>query len=199
MKKYILCYLLCLLSSLSAISNPKLQSLIIPGWGENTLGESKRSKNFIISESILWISFLGNLTAEEWFRQDYTGFAELHADVDMRQKSYLFAVNLGHYMNQAEYNDAKERQRLPGQKYIGENYYWEWDSNENRLQYDRIRIQSVTAQKYKKFAIAGLILNRFISLIDVLYLERIDDNISINSHISNSSNNISFNLSITFD
>ena len=116
----------------------------------------------------------------------------------MRQKSYLFAVNLGHYMNQAEYNDAKERQRLPGQKYIGENYYWKWDSDDNRLQYDRIRIQSVTAQKYKKFAIAGLVLNRFISLIDVLYLERRDVNFSINSYMSNS-NNISFNLSISFD
>ena len=85
----------------------------------------------------------------------------------------LITVNLGHYNSMDEYNANKSRKRQVNEIYIkNDGNYWEWDSTNNRINYDKMRIKSVTYDKYAQFAIGGLILHRIISFIDVLYLER---------------------------
>ena len=44
---------------------------------------------------------------------------------------------------------------------------WEWDSKENRLEFDRIRRNSLVSERFADFAIAGLIINRIVSVIDL--------------------------------
>ena len=92
---------------------------------------------------------------------------------EVEGKNYLFAVNLGHYDSFEQYNDIKERQRKVESKYEKDKgLEWQWDNSANRIQYDEMRIKSVTYDKYAKFAISGLILHRLVSFIDVIYLER---------------------------
>ena len=114
MKKYLLLIILCLpylTAQIPLDTKIKLQSLVLPGWGEQTLGESKRAQSFFIREAAFWLIYIGVKKTSDWYESDYTAFAELHADVDMEGKNYLFAVNLGHYDSFEEYNDTKERQR----------------------------------------------------------------------------------------
>ena len=151
--------------------NPRMKSIIFPGLGEYSLGKKEMAKNFFIREASLWIFFLGSKKSEDWYKRDYNALAELHADVNMEGKSYLFAVNIGHYNSLLEYNESKERQRLPDSRYSDSNFYWNWDSEANRIKYDQLRIKSVTAKKYTKFSIAGIILHRLISLINVIYID----------------------------
>ena len=124
MKKYLILLIICL-TCVSAqelgSTKAKLQSLVLPGWGEQTLGESKRAQSFFIREATLWLLYLSGKKTENWYKRDYTAYAELHADVDMNQKTYLFAVNLGHYNSMKEYNDTRKRQRLPDEIYSGKN------------------------------------------------------------------------------
>ena len=103
----------------------KMQSLVLPGWGEQTLGESKRAQRFFIREAAFWLIYIGVKKTSDWYENDYVAFAELHADVDMEGKNYLFSVNLGHYDSFEQYNDIKERQRLVEDKY-GELKGLEW-------------------------------------------------------------------------
>ena len=163
----------CLSAQISGNAKTKLQSLVLPGWGEQSLGESKRAQGFFLRETALWMIYLGGKKTANWYESDYKAFAELHSDVDMEEKDYLFAVNLGHYDSFEEYNDSKERKRLVADKYEEENgFEWQWDDKANRIKFDKMRIHSGSYRKYAKFAVGGLVLHRLISLFDVIYLER---------------------------
>ena len=153
---------------------------------------------FFIREATLWLFYLGAKKTENWYKRDYTAFAELHADVDMDQKTYLFALNLGHYDSLEEYNDTRKRQRLPDEIFSGREYDWQWDSNANRIKFDKMRIKSVSARKHARFTIAGLILHRLISFIDVIYLERQSKSLSMYSQIYGNQENIELLLSFNF-
>jgi len=151
----------------------KFQSLILPGLGEFEMGHKDKARSFFIREAALWFIYLGGNRGATWYESDYNAFAELHANIDMAGKDYIFAVNMGQYDTMQEYNHAKSRQRQVDKRYAeGEGNEWEWDSAENRVEFDRLRIQSITYEKYASFAIGGLLIHRIISLIDVIYLER---------------------------
>ena len=166
-------FILILLTQ-SVNAGPKLKSLILPGWGEASISETNRAGNFFLREAILWVSVIGGKSLHSWYKQDYEAFGTLHADVDFDGKDYIFAVNMGHYDSMEEYNHDMSRQRADYDDFYseskGEN--WEWDSKANRLSFDKMRITSANSQKVANFAIAGLIVHRIISVIDVLYLER---------------------------
>ena len=86
-------------AQMSSTANGKLQSLILPGWGELKMGYDERARSFFIREAALWLICIGGKIASIWYESDYLAFAELHADVNMDGKNYIFAVNMGHYNN----------------------------------------------------------------------------------------------------
>ena len=175
----------------------KLQSLVLPGWGEQTLGEPNRAQSFFIREAALWLIYIGGKKTANWYESNYIAFAELHSDVDMEGKNYLFAVNLGHYSNFEQYNDTKERQRLVEDKYVEHRgLEWQWDNSVNRIKFDEMRIKSITNDKYARFAIGGLILHRLVSFIDVIYLERTNLQVNLESQINQNLSSIKLNLSL---
>lgn len=187
----------CISAQANGNTKPKLQSLLFPGWGQHSMEESKRANKYFIREAALWLIFLGSKKTAAWYKSDYTAFAELHANVDMKGKNYLFAVNMGHYESLNDYNDTKERQRLVNDKYEkGENFDWQWDNYTNRIKFDNMRIKSVKLDKYAKFSVGGLILHRMVSFIDVIYLERINSKISIDPQLSPDLNSMSINFTL---
>ena len=200
MKKYLLLIILCvtcLTAQMQLDAKTKLQSLVLPGWGEQTLGESKRAKGFFVRETALWLIYIGGKKTATWYESDYKAFAELHSDVDMEEKDYLFAVNLGHYDSFEQYNDTKERQRQVEDKY-GENkgLEWQWDNSVNRIKYDEMRIKSVSYDKYARFAVGGLILHRLVSFIDVIYLERTNLQVNIEPQLEQDFRSMKLNFSL---
>ena len=200
MNKYLITIIICL-SCISAQINrnakTKLQSLLLPGWGELALGESKRANEYFIREAALWLIFIGSKKTAAWYESDYKAFAELHAGVNMDAKDYIFAVNMGHYNSFTEYNETKARQRQVDNIYEeGQGNEWQWDTNHNRIRFDNMRIQSVIYNKYVSFAIGGLVLHRLISLIDVIYLESRFPKISVTPEISTNTGHLQFKLQL---
>ena len=184
-----------LYAQISSSASSKLQSLIVPGLGEFKMGYEKKARAFFIREAALWLVFIGGKQASSWFESNYLAFAELHADVNMVGKNYIFAVNMGHYNSMSEFNEAKLLQRQENKIYKEEEgYEWQWDNNKNRIHFDRMRIESVTYNKYTQFAIGGLVLHRLISLIDVIYLERRFPKVSFTPQISTNTGNLQFKL-----
>ena len=202
MKEYLIIIVLCIScisAQVSGNTKTKLRSLVFPGWGEHILGESKRAHSFFKREAVLWLLYIGSMKTANWYESDYIAFAELHADVEMTGKDYLFEVNIGHYDNLEEYHDTKERQRLPLEKYAdSENPDWQWDDKTNRIKFDKMRIKSVNYDKYAKFAVGGLILHRLISFVDVIYLERQNMPISFGTLLNGDKDSIELKLSINF-
>ena len=185
----------CISAQVTWNANTKVQSIVLPGWGEQTFGESKRAKSFFIREAAFWLFYIGSKKNAHWYKSDYTAFAELHADVDMAGKNYLFAVNLGGYDSFEQYNDIKERQRQVVYKYEKDKgLEWQWDNSDNRIKYDEMRIKSVSYDKYARFAVGGLILHRLVSFIDVIYLERTNLQVNIDSQLEQEFSSMKLNF-----
>lgn len=200
MKKILFKALLFILLTQTVFAGPKLKSLILPGWGEASISETNRAKNFFIREAILWVSVIGGNSLHNWYKQDYESFGELHADVDFTGKDYIFAVNMGHYDSMTLYNDDMERRRAIEDLYSeSNNEHWEWDTKANRLKFDKMRITSANSKKVANFAIAGLIVHRIVSVIDVLYLERKSGKYNFSSaFIPHGTSNVEIQLQLTF-
>ena len=177
----------------------KIQSLILPGLGELKMGHKDKARSFFIREAALWFVYLGGNSAANWYESDYNAFAALHANIDMQGKDYIFAVNMGQYDTMQEYNHAKSQQRQVDKKYVeGEGIEWEWDSTENRIEFDKLRIQSITYEKYASFAIGSLLIHRIISLIDVIYLERNFPQLNLESNVPVNSGSVQLQLKVDF-
>ena len=192
---------ICLLGQLKNQSiQPILKSVILPGWGELALDNQKRSNQFFIQETSIWISFIGLQYITTSYESDYKAFASLHAGVDMTNKSYQYSVDIGDYNTYEEFLVAKQRNRQPDQIWPeGYGYEWSWDSENNRKDYDHMRIVSGLAKKYSKFAVGAMIANRIISAIDVLYLQNLKNRYHIGGSISKlESNNIEYSINFIF-
>ena len=166
--------------------SPIYKSIILPGWGELDLKNDKRSKQFLIQEASIWISFFGLKYISNTYESSYKAFAALHASTDLENKPFQYRVDIGDYNTYDEFIDSKRRNRqtdLIWPENLG--YEWEWDSESNRKEYDDMRIISGIAKKYSKFAIGAMIANRIISAIDVLYIQNVQKRGKLRSSISN--------------
>ena len=86
-KKKIICNLILIFGLSIATSqnegtlnlDPTLQSLILPGWGQNTLGFKSRSNTFFYTESAILISILATNKFSNEIKRNYIAFASNHA------------------------------------------------------------------------------------------------------------------------
>jgi len=196
-------------------SGTRTKSLLFPGWGELSLNQISRGQKLMATDILLWLTVFNGKNLSRNYESDYRAFASEHAGVDWVHTDYLFAVDIGYYDDLNVYNSAKARQRSlemetdfngglireNGRAIYPENgdFDWEWDSDSNRKSYKDLRISSANWDKYANFAIAGLIVNRVISIIDVMYLERTGKSTPIQSQIiTDSTNNLQLKLSFPF-
>ena len=182
MKKIIFILLLSLI-----FPNAKIKSLILPGWGELSIDKQSRGKYFLYAESLLIISAYSFNKLSNSYESDYIAYAMDHANANLSNKDYMFALDVGSNDNISDFNNIKKRQRsllmtldLNGDiiREFGHEVYpegvgydWNWDSESNRSTFNSMRINSINYEKYAGFALAGMLLNRIISLIEVMFLE----------------------------
>jgi hypothetical protein len=198
-----------------AFSGSRTKSLLFPGWGELSLNQNSRGQKLMAADIILWLTVFNGKNLSKNYESDYRAFASEHADVNWSHTDYLFAVDIGYYENLNNYNSAKARQRSLeletdlngglireyGHAIYPENgdFDWQWDSDSNRKSYKDMRISSANWDKYANFAIAGLLVNRVISVIDVMYLEKTGVSTPIQSQIiTNGKNDFQLKLSFPF-
>ena len=178
-----------------------IRSLAMPGWGELHMNENSRAKFFFTSEAlILATHFLGSSFNKSYIDQ-YTGFAELHADIDMDGRDYDFIIDMSNYDSMADHDTdvgSYHGENFSNYQYNNDAYNWEWDSTENRLEFDRMRRNSLTSEMVADFALAGLIINRIVSMIDVVYLNKKNSNIDLGTYLLRDRNNgVSLNISFS--
>ena len=198
-----------------AFSGSRTKSLLFPGWGELSLNNKSRGQKLLVADIILWLTVLNGKILSKNYESDYRAFASEHAGVNWSHTDYLFAVDIGYYEDLNDYNSAKARQRSLeletdlngglireyGHAIYPENgdFDWQWDSDSNRKLYKDMRISSANWDKYANFAIAGLLVNRVISVIDIMYLEKTGVSTPIQSQIIiHSTNNLQLKLSFPF-
>jgi len=173
-KKYLILVLLavCLLpENAGAQNNLMWKSLILPGWGESTLGIQKKARIFYTTEAALWTSALASGIFSNYFMQTSKAYSAEHAGVDVSGKSAQYWIDIGNYNSMDLYNAEHQRWRDVESLYSTEST-WYWDSENSRKKFENMRISGDRWALTLKFLGAGLVMNRIISAIDVIYLGR---------------------------
>ncbi|TDI83982.1 MAG: hypothetical protein E2O79_04155 [Caldithrix sp.] len=143
-----------------------LQSLLLPGWGQHYAESKAMMKVFIASEVLLWGSFVGLTTWGNWLEDDYRTFSVEHAGVNLAGKSDVDFVNISIYADIFAYNQDQLRNRDVNAVYTDtESFFWKWDSEHNRRQFDDMRIRSDRARNRADLTLAFIFTNHVISAI----------------------------------
>ncbi|MBT3215994.1 MAG: hypothetical protein HOD97_07830 [Candidatus Marinimicrobia bacterium] len=179
--------------------SPAVKSFLIPGWGEKSLHQSKRSRFFIMSETSLWLSVMGTFIASEVEEQKYIAYAADHAGVDISGKDHSFWVDIGNYPNRNSFNNEHLRFRDNDALYaLDTEWNWEWDEANHRTTFERMRIRGDILTKATSFLVAGVVLNHVISAIDAAYLQNIAQGVTLDVvpkiDIESKSSSLSFSI-----
>jgi hypothetical protein len=150
-----------------------LLSLLLPGLGEYVGGERGRAKVFFTSEVILWAGFIGSKAYSNTLKDDYRTYAAIHAGVQTANKGGQYWIDIGNANNIYIFNERRRVQRNLKATYPEtDEYSWQWDQQENREEYADLRSKQNKWKNVSTYMIAGLIMNRIISAVDIVYLIR---------------------------
>ena len=150
------------------------KSLILPGWGEKKLNINNKSKTHLLSELILVSSVMFTDSQYSSYRNDYRVYGSDEAGVNWYGKSDLYAAHVGNYDSMELFNNQQLLNFGPTAFiYYNDSYSWDWQGDSiMRNRYDSLRNKSETYNEAKGFLIAGMLLNRIISFINVISIER---------------------------
>lgn len=165
--------LLDMSASEKSVGKAFFMSLLVPGTGEFYAGSKGQGRFFLGAELLLWGSLLANRTYADILKDDYYAYAVQHAGVDPRGKDQDFWVDIGKFDDLYSFNEQRRRDRFVDAIYPeDENYYWKWDSRENRFVYDGKRISVNEIANRDTYFYAAIVLNHLVSGINAMRLTR---------------------------
>lgn len=151
------------------------RSIILPGWGQHYLGAPLAARRLAVTEAGLWLGFILLREGSQWHQQDYRAYAAVHAGVDASSKSRsdIYYFNLGYYDSITAYNQDQLRRRELDDVYtLGVGNDWQWDDSANRARYRDLRRTSLNFAKAATFTLGGMIVNRSLAALHILFLSR---------------------------
>jgi hypothetical protein len=156
-----------------SVAKAFFSSLLLPGLGESYLGHKNHLKFFFSVETLCWGIYAANRLKVKWKKEDYKNFAVQHASIDQSGKNDQYWIDISFSDNIYNHNEKKRRERYIDAIYIENVFnYWQWDSQENRFYYDRMRVESRKIERRDVYIIGGIVLNHIISAINALRLAR---------------------------
>jgi len=144
-----------------------LLSVLLPGAGQYYADSKFKGEVFMGVEATIWSAFIAYRVYGGWKKDDYKDFAAAHAGVDNTGKDNQFYDWVSFYDNREDFNQYG-RLYYPDRDYLPDNksYYWQWDSEANRMEFKNIKNASETAFRNSSFLIGLAIVNRIVAGID---------------------------------
>jgi uncharacterized membrane protein len=143
-----------------------LYSLALPGMGELYAGRFDKGKYPLILEAGLWLGMFGVNSYGNWVQDDARLYAQQHAGIDPAGKDDDFYIDIENYADLYDYNNQMLVERRLEDLYPDESgWRWQWDSEENRLEYKDQRIFSDELYNGVTFFVLGMVANRIWSAI----------------------------------
>jgi hypothetical protein len=181
--------------------DPVIKSLIVPGWGQKTLGKPKRARFFNYLESGILLTIIGSSTFANIKRKNYIAFASKHAAISSSGKNHKYWVDIGNYNSIENYNNEHLRNREMDDLYPDDKKWsWDWDLELNRKKFEDKRIRSDQLELFATFGVGALIVNHLVSSIDALYLKRVSSKktLSIQPHSNLLLGSVGYSLTLSF-
>lgn len=143
-------------------------SILLPGAGQYYTESKGRMRFFGGIEAIIWSNFIGFRAYGKWKKEDYISWAATHAGADVNGKPDSYFETLTYYDNIDIYNqlellyERSEAELYPDTP----EYYWNWDSDLNRVLYRKLRNDSKTAYRRSLLFLGAALVNRVLAGID---------------------------------
>ena len=143
-------------------------SVILPGAGQYYTESRGKMIFFGGAEALIWSNFIGFRLYGNWKKEDYRGWAAIHAGVDVNNKPDSYFEALTYYDNIDIYNqlellyERSEAELYPDTP----EFYWNWDSDESRIHFRKLRNDSKTAYRRSLLFLGAALVNRVLSGID---------------------------------
>jgi hypothetical protein len=193
------------------VSTPKaiMFSAILPGSGHLYIQKNTKAGMYFASEIGIIYSFFRFKAEKDWVTNSYKKYAYSTIGLDSNSTENRYQL-VQEYYNSEEYNENVKAyardvylifQSPPSDPNEPQTYYefldenlitdeegWHWQSLDNWKRYRDLRYKKQDYEILKNFSLAALILNRFISVIDVAISSR-----KINKAIQNLSFSPDFN------
>jgi len=199
-----LCTLLVLLVFINCLQAEQIngrkqmfKSALIPGWGELSMG-NKSGYVFLASELILWSSvfyFQQESDLKDTASQNYAiKYAHVDPDLEMTE-DYLYDLrrNLSSGYETGGYNagivetakamfpdDLVLQDQYIEDHIYSDEFYWEWDSRENKHDYAILRKRMVQYSGYIKGITGGIIANHLVSALNSLIFAKKRNKVKMN-------------------
>jgi len=174
------------LSGVSGAISPRgaaLRSVVLPGWGQRSLGHDGRGAIFLGVEAATWLGVAASYVEGTFSRDDYELLAIEEAGLDVSDFEGDLLDDLADFGSTQEFNDYVRRLARyyypddPGAQqdyfdshaYSGD-VYWSWTSDEARNDFgDALR---ESRQWFRRSLYIGLfaVVNRAVSAIDAALL-----------------------------
>ncbi len=185
-----------------------LLSAILPGMGELYAGSYKSGKYFTFADITFWGVYIGLNEYSNWKKDNYKSFAVAKGSVSSENKNDDYYSLIANYSNIDQYNDEKALNQEFNEMLDPNTDYWKWETESDRREFRGIWLDSKNSHNNLNFVIGALVLNRVMSIINVVrlvsnYNNELDKTSDLNFYFdydknSNIGNNISFNLIKSF-
>ncbi|MFO7526767.1 MAG: hypothetical protein R6W68_15040 [Ignavibacteriaceae bacterium] len=157
-----------------------LYSLLLPGMGELYAESYSSGMYFTIAEGVLWGTYIGMNTYAGWQEDRYKSFAVTKAGIIEAGKDNEFYSRIGVYSNLEQYNNEKALERNFDQMYNSQQFYWKWNSTEERRTYRDMWLSSEQTKNDIRFVVGAMIINRLASAVNAVrmvsaYNRRLED------------------------
>ena len=165
-----------------------LYSLLLPGMGELSMGETGRGVGFLTAEGLIWANYAYWTVAGHLRKDNFIEQAQLNAGVGTDQGSDDYWHLVGQYTSSSgsgsdtyeEELRREARDAYPGDPAAQDAYVasklptgaqaWSWSSADLQQSYRDTRESSNSAYHHAKFSFGAAILNRVLSVVDVQLL-----------------------------
>lgn len=141
-----------------------LKSLIVPGWGQYSLGRTNAALAFLGTEAALVGGMLALHAYGVSTRDDYRALAAAHAGV-VGGHGHDFYVDVGNWMSVDDYNARRLQERDFAAMYTDPADRWYWSSDAQRAAMETKRIKSDRAFNSMLYLVGGVVLNHVASAI----------------------------------
>ena len=161
-------------------------SMLLPGLGERSIGSYRSANLFYGSESSLWLSLFIFQKRKEWKREDYQTYAAARAGVNNEGKNDQFYSDVSNFYDVDEFNAAIRRSREPESVYSGADEQWSGSTEEERLKFKSLKLESDNAGQNIKRIIGVMLVNRIFSVMNTVYrYNKLDSPATLSLHIGN--------------
>ena len=166
-------------------------SALIPGMGENYLGEQSLVKPFVWTDAALWLTAIGSYFIGERYISSAHSYAVRHAGLTSDSRSVSLLNTVGDYRSRSgvagqnsspdmdeDYNQAMIRSGKAIDEEFDAEIQWDWGSSDNPETTENIEEFKSRLRHYRvsrivfQVSVGALVVNRVVSILDVMRIYR---------------------------